>query len=75
MCRAAGLHLADTQGYQAVVEHFTKVKQKLRSKTPPIICLIHTSKQDKHAHMHTDTFGRLGGSNLHRHKGFLLARG
>lgn len=54
MCRAAGLRLTDTQSYQVAVEHFTEAKQKLRSKTHPIICLIHTSKQDKHAHMHTD---------------------
>lgn len=59
MYRAAGLHLhlTDAQSYQAAVEHFTKVKQKLQSKSHPIICLIRTSKQDKHTHMHTDTFG------------------
>lgn len=59
MCSAAGLHLhlTDTQSYQAAVEHFTKVKQKLQSKSHPIICLNCTSKQDKHAHMHTDTIG------------------
>lgn len=59
MCRVAGLHLhlIDAQSYQAAVEHFTKVKQKLQSESHPTICLIRTSKQDKHAQTHADTFG------------------